>query len=400
VVLLTAGGASEARAPFEERYQTMSWEEIVQEARGQQLFFNMWGGSDAINRYVQEYLGGRLADEYDIELNLVPVSDASVFVNKVLGEKQAGRDSNGSVDIMWINGENFRTMREANLLFGPYAEMLPNIEYVDLEEPSIANDFGYPVDGFESPYGSAQFVMVYDSAQVAPPPASVGALVEWIENNPGRFTYPAPPDFAGSAFVRHVFYDIAGGAGRLLGEFDEDLYNEVARETWALLNGLEPYLWREGATYPETRAQMQDLFANGQIYYDLAYNPAYAANLIAQGRYPESTRTFIFDDGTIGNTHYLAIAYNSPNKAAAMVLANLVLSPEAQYRKTLPEVWGDLPIVSLERLPEEWQERFETLERPPSVLSPLELGSRRLPELQARWLTAIEDGWIENVLQE
>ena len=393
-------GGSEGPAPFEDRYRDMEWEEIVEEARGQELFFYMWGGSDAINRFVQEYLADRLMDEYDIELQMVPVSDASVFVNKVLGEKQAGRLVNGSVDVMWINGENFRSMREADLLFGPYASQLPNIRYVDQSDPSIANDFGYPVEGYESPYGSAQFVMIYDSAHVPEPPRSVGALLEWIEANPGRFTYTAPPDFAGSAFVRHVFYHVAGGPEDLLGPFDEALYNEVAAETGEVLNGLEPSLWREGDTYPETPAQLQDLFANGQVYFDIAYNPSQAANLIAQGRYPESTRTFVFDEGTIGNTHYLAIAFNSPHKAAAMVLANLVLDPAAQFEKSKPDVWGDLPVVSIDRLPEEWQERFRTVDRGPAVLAPSVLGEHKLPELQATWLQAIEEGWINEVLQE
>jgi putative spermidine/putrescine transport system substrate-binding protein len=341
---------------------------------------------------------------------MVPVSDASVFVNKVLGEKQAGRERDGSVDAVWINGENFRSMREADLLFGPYASKLPNMRFVDTDDPAVANDFGFPVNGYESPYGSAQFVMVYDSAEVSTPPRSVGELLEWIRNNPGRFTYTAPPDFAGSAFVRHLFYYAASqaegveGLESLLGSFDPELFERVAAEAWPLLNDLEEHLWREGNTYPETASQLQDLFANGQIHFAFDYNPSAAANLIAQGRYPESTRTFVFREGavpgTIGNTHYIGIPFNSPHKAAAMVLADLVLSPEAQFEKSKSEVWGDLPVVVIDRLPTDWQERFRGLERPPSVLGPGELGRNKLPELQASWLEAIEEGWIENVLEQ
>jgi putative spermidine/putrescine transport system substrate-binding protein len=397
---LFARGGEEGPAPFEDRYQSMDWEEIVEEARGQQLFFYMWGGADTINAFVQGYLADRMMEDYGIDLQMVPVSDASVFVNKVLGEKQAGRLVNGSVDAMWINGENFRSMREADLLFGPFANKLPNIRYVNRTDPSIANDFGYPVEGYESPYGSAQFVMMYNSAEVPDPPRSIGALIDWIKANPGRFTYPAPPDFAGSAFVRHIFYHVAGGTEQLLGSFDQETFDPIAEETWALLNELEPSLWREGNTYPETPAQLQDLFANGQVYFDVAYNPSQAANLIAQGRYPESTRTYVFDDGTIGNTHYIGISFNSPHKAAAMVLANLVLDPAVQFEKSKPEVWGDLPVVAIDRLPAQWQDRFANQQRPPSVLSPKVLGRHRLPELQAPWLEAIEEGWISSVLEE
>ena len=397
---LWAGGKQEQTLPFEQRYMSMSWDQIVEEARGQKLYWYMWGGSDLINRYVNGYVAGRLANEYGIRLEMVPVTDATTFVNKVLGEKQAGRDSGGSVDVMWLNGENFRTMRAAELLFGPYADRLPNMQYIDESDSSIANDFGYPVEGFESPYGSAQVVMVYDSAKVPKPPSTVEDLLNWIRANPGKFTYPAIPYFTGSVFVRHLFYYVAGGYEELLGPFDPELFDAVAPRLWTLLNDLEPYLWREGKTYPETHTKLQDLLANGEVYFDVSYNPSEAASLVSQGRYPESVRTFVFDSGTIGNTHYVAISYNSSSKAAALVLANLLLDPAAQYEKSRPEVWGDLPVLNVRDLPKQWQEKFMRLPRSSSVLPPDVLSSHKIPELQATWLEAIEKGWTENVLQK
>jgi putative spermidine/putrescine transport system substrate-binding protein len=397
---LWAGGKQDQSQPFEQRYRSMSWEQIVEEARGQRLYWYMWGGSDLINRFVNGYVAERLKNGYDITLEMVPVTDATTFVNKVLGEKQARRDSGGSVDMMWINGENFRTMRDAGLLFGPYADKLPNMQYIDGTDSSISNDFGFPVEGYESPYGSAQVVMVYDSRRVPEPPRTIEDLLNWIRANPGKFTYPAIPDFTGSVFVRHLFYHVAGGYEQLLGPFDQKLFDSIAPELWQLLNDLEPFLWREGDTYPETHTKMQDLFANGEVYFDVTYNPSEAASLVAQGRYPESARTFVFDSGTIGNTHYVAISYNSSGKAAAMVLANLLLDPATQYEKSRAEVWGDLTVLSIGSLPTEWQEKFKGLPRPPSVLSPDELSNHKVPELRAAWLAAIEKGWTENVLQK
>jgi putative spermidine/putrescine transport system substrate-binding protein len=377
----------------------MSWDDIVAEAEGQTLYWYMWGGSDMVNSFVMGYVADRLREEYGVTLQMVPVSDAVIYVNKVLGEKQAGRDTGGSVDLVWINGENFRTMREADLLFGPFSERLPNIRYVDTDDPSIANDFGYPVEGYESPYGSAQVVMIYDSARVPEPPGTVESLLAWVRRNPGRFTYPVLPDFTGSVFVRHVFYDTAGGFDRLLGPFDQQVFDQVASATWDRLNEIEPHLWRKGQTYPENRAQLQQLFSNGEVYFDISYNPAEAAGLVAQGRYPESTRTYVFDGGTIGNTHYVAIPYNSPHKAAAMVAANLLLDPATQLEKAKPSVWGDLTTLSIDRLPARWQRRFEALPRPPQVLPMSTLEEHKIPELQSTWLEAIEMGWTEEVLK-
>ena len=397
---VAAGGRAEPGANLAERLPDLSWPDIEREARGSDLYWYMWGGSDSINTFVQGYVADRLSAEHDIRLRMVPVTDASVYVSKVLGERQAGRLTGGSVDLVWINGENFRSMRAADLLFGPYAEILPNLRYVDTDDPTIANDFGFAVNGYESPYGSAQMVMVHDLARVPDPPATIEALLEWISTNPGRFTYPAPPDFTGSAFLRHLFYHAAGGYEHLLGEFDQARFDAVAPGFWELLNRIEPFLWRAGRTYPETAAQLQTLYANGEVDFDMSYNPAEAASLVAQGRYPETTRTFVFESGTIGNTHYVAIPFNAANKAAALVLANLLLDPATQFQKARPEVWGDLPVVRMDRLPTEWRERFSALPRPASVLPQEVLERARIPELQSTWLEAIERGWIRNVLQK
>jgi putative spermidine/putrescine transport system substrate-binding protein len=381
-------------------YEGKAWADILTEAKGQTVNFYMWGGSDVINGWVTGPVATALKEKYGVTLNMVPIADAPEYINKVLGEKQAGRDADGTVDLVWINGENFRTMRQGELLYGSWSQFLPSAQYVNWNDASVANDFGFPVEGYESPYGKAQFVMIYDSAKVPEPPKTVTALLEWIKANPGKFGYAAPPDFTGSAFMRHICYHAAGGYQTLLGEFQQPLFDEKSAACWQTLNALEPMLWREGQTYPESRTRMQDLFANGEVYFDMAYNPAEASSLIAQGKYPETARTFVFDEGTIANTHYVAIPYNSPHKAGAMVLANYLLSPEAQLSKADPSGWGDLPVLDPALLPADLQQKFAALPRGPATLPDAELAAHRAPELQAAWITAFEQGWEANVLQK
>ncbi len=381
-------------------YEGQSWADIVAEANEQEVNFYMWGGSDLINNWVTGYVAASVQEQYGITLNMVPVSDATEYINKVLGEKEAGRDADGTVDLVWVNGENFRTMRQGELLYGNWAQFLPSSAYVNQADPSVTNDFGFPVEGFESPYGKAQFVMIYDSARVPEPPRTIEALLAWVRENPGKFTYAAPPDFTGSAFMRHVCYHAVGGHEQLLGEFDQAAFDAALPACWATLNEVEPFLWREGQTYPENRTRMQELFANGEVYFDMAYNPAEASSLVENGRYPETTRTFVFETGTIANTHYVAIPYNSPHKAAAMVVANFLLSPAAQVNKALPENWGDLPVLDPALLPAEWQAQFAAIPRGVATLSTAELSAIRLPELQAPWLTAMEQAWEAEVLQK
>lgn len=394
-----AESAPEGAAP-PPGYEGQTWADIAAEANGQTVNFYMWGGSDLINAWVTGYVATAVQEQYGVTLNMVPISDATEYINKVLGEKEAGQDSGSSVDLVWVNGENFRTMRQGDLLYGRWSQFLPSSAYVNWDDPSVANDFGFPVDGYEAPYGKAQFVMIYDSARVPEPPRTIPALVEWIMANPGQFTYPAPPDFTGSAFVRHVCYEAAGGYEALLGEFDQAVFDEKSAACWALLNEIEPFLWREGQTYPESHTRQQDLFANSEVSFDMAYNPAEASSLVENGRYPATTRTFVFDGGTIANTHYVAIPYNSDHKAAAMVVANFLLSPDAQLNKAQSENWGDLPVLDPALLPADLQSQFTAIPRGAATLSTEELAAHRLPELQAPWLTAFEQGWEAEVLQK
>ena len=78
-----------------------TWDDILAQARGQELNFYMWGGSDLINNWITGYVAPAVQEQYDITLNLVPITDATEYINKVLGEKQAGLDENGTVDLVW-----------------------------------------------------------------------------------------------------------------------------------------------------------------------------------------------------------------------------------------------------------------------------------------------------------
>ena len=84
----------------------------------------------------------------------------------MVAEKAAGRTEGGAVDLIWINGENFAAMKAQDLLFGPFAQDLPNFRYVDTAgKPTTLVDFTVPTDGFEAPWGMAQFVFLYDTAR-------------------------------------------------------------------------------------------------------------------------------------------------------------------------------------------------------------------------------------------
>ncbi|MBL0713814.1 MAG: ABC transporter substrate-binding protein [Desulfosarcina sp.] len=376
-----------------------SWEAVLKQARGQTVDWFMWGGDPAVNAYVNGYVAARVKALYGINLRQGPVKDIAEVVGKLVIEKQAGKHSGGHVDLMWINGENFRTCKKNGLLYGPFADRLPNQRFVDWRRASVYNDFGEPVNGLESPWGSAQVVMMYDSARMSAPPRSMGDLLAWIRRHPGRFAYPAPPDFTGSVFVRHVFYHLSDDINRWQGEYGRAELSAAADRTYAVLRELAPHLWRQGQTYPESNVRMNTLFADGEIDFSFSYQPAEASRNILEGLFPDTVRTYVFDEGTIANTHFVAIPFNAGDSAGAMVVANFLLSPEAQLKKADPDVWGDFPAIDPGRLTPEWQARFQSLPRGPATLTDAELQSHQLPEPPSEILIRLEKGWEQHVLK-
>jgi len=376
-----------------------SWNKTVQEARGKTVNWYMWGGSPAVNKLVNGYFADRLKKKYDITLRQVPVKDIAEVVSKLLVEKQAGKERGGNVDLMWINGENFRTCKNKNLLHGPFADSLPNIRYVNRTAPTIMNDFGTPVENMESPWGSAQMVMIYDTKRTPEPPRTIPALIDWIHDHPGRFAYPAPPDFTGSVFIRHFFYNTGVNPQKWQGSYTEEELQEAEKKTYGQLLDLKPFLWRKGTTYPESPVRMDSLFADGEIDFSFSYHQAAASRNILDGIFAKTTRTYVFKEGTIANTHFVAIPFNAANKAAAKVVANFLLSPEAQLKKADPDVWGDFPIISPELLPAPWKERFKNRPRGEATLSDEELQAHQLPEPPSSILVRLEKGWEKHVLK-
>lgn len=392
--LLAAAGLN----PFA-RAGAETWPQVLEAARGRTVDWYMYGGFASANAYVNGYVAPRVMELYGIKLRQVPVKDIAEVVGKILIEKQAGKNEGGEVDLMWINGENFRTCRRNNLLFGPFADLLPNQKLVDWNRSSVANDFGEPVQGYESPWGSAQVVMIYDSKRTPDPPRTMGGLLAWIQAHPGRFTYPAPPDFTGSVFVRHVFYHVAGDVESWQGPFDEKAFDRAAAKTYQVLKDIAPDLWRQGKTYPQSPVQLHQLLADGEVDFAMSYHPAQASEMIHQGLYPDTVRTFVFKEGTISNTHFVAIPFNAADKEGAMAVANFLISPEAQLQKANIDVWGDMPVIDIKRLNAGWQEKFKNQPRGIATLSDKELQSHQLPEPPSEILIRLEKGWDQHVLK-
>lgn len=365
-------------------------------AKGTTVTFYGWGGSDKINSWLDGYVTDQLKKEYDITLKRVGMNIDEIL-NLLLNEKQAKKQE-GNIDIIWINGENFYTAKKQGLLFGPFTEKLPNFQkYVDGDSPDIKMDFGLETEGFESPYGKAQFVFAFNSTYLNKFPSGAQELLAFAKEHPGKLTYPAPPDFTGSCFVRNVVCDLVDYSQFMSMPADEETVKKAIQPALDYLKELKPYLWKEGKTYPAEAPKLDQMYADGQLWMTMSYNPNDAQGKIENGSFPETTRTAIWESGTIGNTHFLAIAQNAPNKKGAMAVINFILSPQVQVSKYDPKTWGDLPVLDQSKLSESERKMFQEVPLGEAILPSEQLLEKRIPEMPANIVPIIEKIWMEEI---
>jgi putative thiamine transport system substrate-binding protein len=384
--------AATAALPAAAQPDPTDWAAVLDEAKGQTVYWHAWGGDPKINDFIA-WVGKEALARHGVTLEQVKLSSTADAVARVVTEKQAGQNTGGAVDLVWINGENFAAMKAEGLLFGPFAQSLPNWPLVDVVgKPATQMDFTEPTLGLESPWAMAQLVFEHDSARLTDPPMSAQGLLDWARANPGRFTYPQPPDYLGTTFLKQVLYGVIEDPSVLLAPVEEANYDAVTAPLWAWLDALTPALWRQGQAYPANEPALGQLLADGEVDISFAFNPGRASAAIAAGELADTVRTHVWDGGTIGNASFVAIPYNAAHAAGAMVVANLLLDPAVQARAQDPSVLGFQTVLNLAALPPEDRARFDALELGVATLSPADLGPALL-EPHASWMVRIAEDW-------
>ncbi len=364
-----------------------TWEEIEELAKGTTVTFYGWGGDDKVNKWITTEVANTMKEKYDITVQHVGM-DISEILTRMVSEKTAGKT--GSVDVVWINGENFYTAKKEELLFGAFLDKLPNAQnYLDLESLSNTSDFGVDTEGMEAPWGRAQLVFFGDSSK-GDLPKTLDELLAWSEANPGKFTYPAPPEFTGSAFVRNTIMQFDGSGVLTSGDLSDEDITLAAQNGIDFLVDIKPNLWREGTTYPASFAQLQTMYSDGEIDLAMTYTVDGVYKGINEGIFPETTVAYTLDNGAISNTHFLSIAGTSPNPAGALLLINELLSVELQASKANPENWGDLSTLDPSKLTDDQKGMMGN-----GVL----LGTP-LPETHASLIEKIDSIWENNILKK
>jgi len=369
------------------------WQEVLDEAAGQTVYFNAWGGDIAINRYV-DWAAAEVVQRYDVQLRHVRVTDIAEAVTRIVAERAAGREAGGKVDLLWINGENFATLKNADLLYGPWANDVPNAARIDWQgNPTTRVDGGLDTEGYELPWGTAAFTFFYDEARVSVPPHTPAKLLSWVQRHPGRFSYPQPPAFLGSAFLKQMLIALTDNRDALYLPAGDN-FDDVTQPLWTWLDSAHPHLWRRGRLFPPSGPAQRDLLAVGELDWMVSYNPAEARRAILQGELHETIGATSLESGALANSHFLAIPYNASAAAGAQVVANFLVSVEAQARKADVRYWGDPTVLETAALTadEQARRRLADDDATPSI-------QRYAMEPHPSWTTRLEQAWLERYVR-
>lgn len=325
-----------------------TWKEIEQKAKGQTVYFHAWGGSQEINNYLR-WADKELQRNYGVTLKHVKVGDIAESTSRLLAEKTAGKNDGGSVDMVWINGENFKSMKNNQLLFGPFVNQLPSWEFVNKTLP-VDSDFSEPTLGLEAPWGVGQLVFIHDKQTLSNPPQSFAELLSYSKAFPNRITYPKPPEFHGTSFLKALLIELTNNNPQLMKPVEQANFTEVTQPLWMYLDELHQTAWRKGKQFPSGTAQSLQLLDDGQIDLAVTFNPNEVFSAQASGKLAGTTQTYAMEAGALSNIHFLAIPWNASAKEGAQVAINFLLSPEAQSRKGDLSVWGDPSVLSSQYL--------------------------------------------------
>lgn len=361
--------------------------------------FHAWGGSAQVNSYLK-WVADSVERNHGITLKHVKLADTSDAVSRVLAEKAAGNVDNGSVDLIWINGENFAAMKKNALLATGWVGDIANFALTNPDSNSaMVTDFGEPTLGMEAPWGKASMVFYYRKAHFdkfgVSVPKTLEGLLRFSQQYPGRFTYPVATDYLGISFIKYAAIALNSSNQSLFYQpVTQEALEKVTPSLWAYLDALHPTMWRNGEYMVRQASQLQRLIGSGELSLAFSFTAAEIPSAVERFDLPRDVRTFAMSDGSLANVHFIGLTFNSPNKTAAKRVVNFLLSPEAQAKKQRLQVWGDDTVLDTNLLSASQKRMFETGESHPSALDKSQ-STPLYAEPHASWTDALRQAWEE-----
>lgn len=399
-------------------FASMTWGDVVAEARGQTVNWYIWDGDVNVNKFIENDVSAE-AEKYGVKINLVGVSDPAHIVTKVRTELNNGITKNGSVDMAWLCAAYFKELKENKCLFGnEWAWTLPNTSLVDWSIDSIQNDAGTPVEGYESPWGTSEFqLVVYDpSNTIEKMPTNFIEFMEWAKSNPNKFTYCSPVGgdaFYGLALMKSILYELDndGSGGYKLYTGTEPGYERYTPDKWANKTQSEfeeatNYLWKylkdldavdyEGSGKYPVRSVINQALTNKQVLFSFTNASAGVTPEVRNGIIPRGSHPIPMTTG-LADTNYQLIPLNATSKAGAMVVANILLQPDMQA-KWLSQTGNNISISEGKMTPTMLKTYNDNVDRDPDTyLTSEQIAASSAPDVTSSLIPWMQEIWKKKI---
>jgi len=328
--------------------ESLDWKTVEAQAKGQTVYFYAWGGSQQINDYLR-WADKQLQQQFDVRLQHVKVDDISTAISRLLAEKATGKKSGGTIDMVWINGENFKNMKQNQLINQPFAQQLPSWKFVNTDFP-VDNDFTEPTQGLEAPWGIGQFIFIHDKKRTPIPPRSIQQLLKFAQQHPNKVSYPQPPSFHGTSFLKTALLALVEDSTVLYRAVDKNTFAKTTQPLWQYLEKLHGVAWKQGKQFPTSSAHTLQLLDDGELDLAVSFNPNEVSSAQSNGTLASTADSYAMENGALSNIHFLSIPFNANAKEGALVAINFLLSPTAQSKKGDLSQWGDPSILKTQHL--------------------------------------------------
>ncbi len=311
------GGSSEASAQGED-------------ASGGDKTVTIWAtGSDNVRQIYETLVNdfnenSDYAGEYTAELQFMLSGTGTQSLSDMLAAAYKAKQTDTDYDLVDLGGDDLSKIvsqigEEAFVQLDD--SKIPNAEKVSAES-TVATDY-------VQPYRGTTVVLAYDSEKVENPPKTMDELVEWMEENPGRFAYNAPgTGGAGDSFARSSVYNFLPEEAITS---DDPTWEEQWDEGFDFLKEIHQYMYSSGGTivYPNKNQGTLDLLNQGEI--DMCPNWAdMVLSQRAEGALKDTIKIAQIDPSLTGSLQSLAIPTFGSNEDGAYAFMDYMLSDEAQ----------------------------------------------------------------------
>jgi putative spermidine/putrescine transport system substrate-binding protein len=250
-----------------------------------------------------------------------------------------------------VDGGLVTTMAGAGLNQPVSKATAPNIKKVN-------PDLLVPVKGAAIPYRGSSVVLAYNTDKVKSAPKTLGALLDWIRANPGKFTYNSPNSGgSGYSFAETVVDSLLSPA--ILKQMDQG-YDTSVQSNWKqgldLLHSLNKYMYGNGV-YPNGNAAVLNLLGQGQIWMAPVWSDQ-ALTALKSGQLGSNIKlTQIASPSFTGGAAYLAVPKTAKHKKVLYKFVNYILSPDAQ--QMIVDVMAGFPAIDVKYMGDAIKQKFQ-----------------------------------------